>query len=128
MTGELQETLDSMFDAKVPHYWENTLTGDEFSWRLPSLGLWFTSLINRDDQDRVWLNGGRPICYWLTGFFNPNGCLTAMKQETTRKHKAERWALDDVVYHTEVTTFERQDQVWSAQERDYVAKTRFYTW
>jgi dynein heavy chain len=33
MTAELQETLDSVFDARVPYYWENTLTGDEFSWR-----------------------------------------------------------------------------------------------
>ena len=37
--------------------------------------------------------------------------LTAMKQEVTRKHKAEKWALDDVVYHTEVTTYERVEQV-----------------
>jgi dynein heavy chain len=112
MTAELQETLDSMYDARVPHYWENTLTGDEFSWRLPTLGLWFTSLINRDDQDRTWLNTSRPLCFWLTGFFNPNGALTAMKQEVTRKHKdKDTWALDDVVYKTEVQNFERQDQV-----------------
>ena len=111
MTAELQETLDSIFDAKVPHFWENTLTGDEFSWRLPTLGLWFSSLLNRDDQYRSWLHNGRPISFWLTGFFNPNGCLTAMKQEVTRKHKAEKWALDDIVYHTEVTNFERIDQV-----------------
>jgi dynein heavy chain len=113
MTGELQETLDSMFDAKVPHYWENTLTGDEFSWRLPTLGMWFTSFIQRDDQDRAWLNEGRPNTFWLTGFFNPNGALTAMKQEVTRKHKAEKWALDDVVYHTEVTDFIKEEQVRS---------------
>jgi len=111
MTAELQETIDSMFDAKVPHFWENTLTGDEFSWRLPTLGLWFSSLLNRDDQYRSWLNNGRPNSFWLTGFFNPNGCLTAMKQEVTRKHKSQKWALDDVVYHTNVTNFERVDQV-----------------
>ena len=39
------------------------------------------------------------------------GMLTAMKQEVTRKHKAEKWALDDVVYHTEVTSYERMEQV-----------------
>ncbi len=31
MKPELQETLDSLYDATVPYYWENTLTGDEFS-------------------------------------------------------------------------------------------------
>ena len=113
MTAELQETLDSVFDAKVPHYWENTLTGDEFSWRLPNLGLWFSSLLNRDEQYRSWLTNGRPNSFWLTGFFNPNGCLTAMKQEVTRKHKSDKWALDDVVYHTEVTNFKGFDEVKS---------------
>ena len=102
MTAKLQETLDSVFDAKVPHFWENTLTGDEFSWRLPTLGLWFSSLLNRGDQYQLWLNNGRPNSFWLTGFFNPNGCLTAMKQEVTQKHKAEKWALEDVVYHREI--------------------------
>ena len=111
MTTELQETIDSMFDAKVPDKWENTLTGDEFSWRLPTLGLWFSSLLNRDDQYHSWLDNGRPKSFWLTGFFNPNGCLTAMKQEVTRKHKTQKWALDDVVYHTEMTTYERAEQI-----------------
>ena len=111
MTDELEETMDNIFDAKVPFYWENTLTGDEFSWRLPTLGLWFSSLLNRDLQYRTWLDNGRPNSFWLTGFFNPNGCLTAMKQEVTRKHRSEKWALDDVVYHTEVTNIERVEQI-----------------
>lgn len=114
MTTEFQEILDSIYEAKVPHTWENTLTGDEFSWRLPTLGLWFSSLLNRDEQYRSWLQNGRPKSFWLTGFFNPNGCLTAMKQEVTRNHKAQKWALDDVVYHTEVTTYERPEQIKSA--------------
>ncbi|CAN0149606.1 unnamed protein product [Ectocarpus sp. 6 AP-2014] len=116
MTEELQETLYAVYDAKVPRLWAFTITGDEFSWILPTLGLWFSSLITRDEQDRTWLNNGRPTCYWLTGFFNPQastGMLTAMKQEVTRKHKAEKWALDDVVYHTEVTSYERMEQVRS---------------
>ncbi|KAJ8600462.1 hypothetical protein CTAYLR_001460 [Chrysophaeum taylorii] len=111
MTAELQEALDKIADACAPNAWIYTLTGDEFSWILPALGLWFSSLIARDDQLRTWLNSGRPLCYWLTGFFNPTGFLTAMKQEVTRKHKADKWALDDVVYRTEVQGFERVEQV-----------------
>ena len=39
-----------------------------------------------------------------------------MKQEVTRKHKAEKWALNDVVYHTEVTNFERVEQIKAPPE------------
>jgi dynein heavy chain len=114
MTDELQGALDAIAEAKVPHTWTFTVAGDEFSWILPTLGLWFSSLLSRDEQDRTWLNHGRPDCYWLTGFFNPQGMLTAMKQEVTRQHTSEKWALDDVVYHTEVTGFERQEKVTSS--------------
>lgn len=48
---------------------------------------------------------------WNTRAPTLQGMLTAMKQEVTRKHKAEKWALDDVVYHTEVTSYERMEQV-----------------
>jgi len=113
MTEELQDTLDAMFDARVPQMWIFTVAGDEFSWILPTLGIWFSSLLLRDEQDRTWLNSGRPNSYWLTGFFNPQGMLTAMKQEMTRKNKANKWALDDVTYHTEVTNFVNVEQVRS---------------
>jgi dynein heavy chain len=116
MTEELQDTLDAIFDAKVPQPWLFTVAGDEFSWILPTLGLWFSSLLLRDDQDRTWLTTGRPSTYWLTGFFNPQGMLTAMKQEVCRKHQkdANKWALDDITYHTEVTHYEKIDHVKSS--------------
>jgi dynein heavy chain len=123
MTETLQECLDDMYDAKPPASWLRTVAGDEFSWLLPTLGLWFSSLLLRDDQYRTWLHTGRPNSYWLTGFFNPQGMLTAMKQEVCRKHQkdANKWALDDIVYHTEVQHNERVESVKSPpQEGAYV--------
>jgi len=114
MTGELVDAMNEMFAAKVPKPWLFTPGGDEFSWLSPTLGLWFTSLLARDAQDREWLSSGRPRCYWMTGFFNPQGFLTAMKQEVTRLHKKDAWALDDVVYYSEVTEYDRAEQVRSA--------------
>jgi len=103
MTDELQNALLSFYEAKAPTRWVNTVAGDIFSWVSPSLGVWFSSLLSRDEQNRLWLSTTRPNSFWMTGFFNPQGLLTAMKQEVTRKHKGESWALDDVVYHTDVT-------------------------
>jgi dynein heavy chain len=115
MTEALQECLDAIYEAKVPRSWLFTVAGDEFSWILPTLGQWIASLTARDKQDREWLNEGRPLAYWLTGFFNPQGMLTAMKQEVCRRHQKEapKWALDDITYHTEVTHYKDFEQVKS---------------
>jgi len=42
--------------------------------------------------------------YWITGFTNAQGFLTGIKQEVTRQHKKDQWALDDVSTHTDVLT------------------------
>jgi len=46
-----------------------------------------TSFLERVEQLTVWLTKGRPPAFWLTGFFNPNGFLTATMQEVARKHQ-----------------------------------------
>ena len=111
MTPELAEALNAMFDAKVPPTWLFTPGGDEFSWLSPTLGLWFTSFVARDLQYRTWLESTRPVVYWMTGFSNPQGFLTAMRQEVTRRHQADKWALDEMVFHNEVTDHAQWDKV-----------------
>jgi dynein heavy chain len=111
MTDEFQESLDKIADARVPTLWTYTVSGDVFSWILPTLGLWFSELIDRDVQDRTWLTTHRPNSFCISGFFNPNGFLTAMKQEVVRRHKADKWSLDDVIDRTEATTYQRSEQV-----------------
>merc|ERR1719231_1169574 len=114
ITAEISSTIDAIFDARVPPAWTHNAGGDEISWICPTLGLWFSGMIARDEQDRSWLTHGRPVSFWLTGWFNPQGFLTAVQQEVTRAHKADKWALDGVKIDTEVTEFERVDQVRTA--------------
>ncbi|TMW55127.1 hypothetical protein Poli38472_013889 [Pythium oligandrum] len=114
ITASIRQTIDALFDGKVPRSWIYRTSGDEISWLSSTLGLWFTGLTDRTVQLRTWLDRGRPHSFWLAGFSNPQGFLTAMRQEVTRHHANDRWALDDVVYHSEVTDYERLEQIKQA--------------
>jgi len=103
MTTQLQDSLDAIFDAKPPKHWFIDPSGAQYAWTLPSLGLWYEGMIDREAQLSTWINTTRPFTYWMTGFFNPQGFLTSARQEVTRRHKAEKWALDDVVIVTYMT-------------------------
>jgi len=102
MTPEIVESINAIFDARVPYAWQYDPTGAEISWLTIQLGSWIKGLLDRHYQLNNWISKERPPSFWLTGFFNPQGFLTAMKQEVTRQNKAKQWSLDDVEYETEV--------------------------
>lgn len=96
LSADLITALDSLYDGRIPPVWLKK------SWEAASLGTWFTGLLQRHAQLDKWLAAGRPRAFWLTGFFNPQGFLTAVKQEVNRKHAADKWSLDDVVMTSSV--------------------------
>jgi len=96
LSSDLIQALDSLYDARIPTVWLKK------SWDAASLGSWFTGLLARHAQLDKWLNVGRPRAFWMTGFFNPQGFLTAVLQEVNRKHSADKWSLDDMVMSSEV--------------------------
>jgi len=96
------------------YFLSRSVAGDEVSWLAPNLGVWFGGLQQRDEQYRTWLAIGRPSSYWLAGFFNPQGFLTAVQQEITRGHKGESWTLDSVVTLSEVSDIDSVEAVKSA--------------
>ncbi|CAD7937232.1 unnamed protein product [Amoebophrya sp. A120] len=108
MTPELLQDLNSVFDAKVPSRWTHDPSGAEISWLMPNIGGWFTGLLDRQILLNTWLENGRQYmkAYWLTGFTNAQGFLTGVRQEVTRQHKKDQWALDDVMTHTEILMYD----------------------
>ncbi|XP_057658943.1 dynein axonemal heavy chain 5 [Diorhabda carinulata] len=112
MSQNLRTSLDSMYDARIPEKWQKV------SWESATLGFWYTELLERDAQFRSWCQNGKPTVFWMTGFFNPQGFLTAMRQDVTRAHKG--WALDSVVLQNMITKQGKEDIKESPAEGVYV--------
>ncbi|KAH8374139.1 hypothetical protein KR200_007763, partial [Drosophila serrata] len=94
MSENLRDALDNIFNARVPTIFKRG------SWVSSSLGFWFTELLERHTQFYNWCFGSRPVVFWMSGFFNPQGFLTAMRQEVARAHQG--WALDQVTMHNDI--------------------------
>ncbi|KAM4041697.1 dynein axonemal heavy chain 8 [Anomaloglossus baeobatrachus] len=88
MSESLRAVLDDLYHSRVPGVWRKA------SWASATLGFWFTELLKRNSQFTSWIYEGRPNVFWMTGLFNPQGFLTAMRQEVARAHKG--WTLDGV--------------------------------
>ena len=112
MAAQLQQALDALFDARVPDFWL------KISWQSVTIGLWYSEMLGRVQQFQSWLYEGRPNVFWLSGFFNPQGFLTAVRQEITRAHNG--WALDGVRLTTEVMKQMKEDVAQPPSEGVYI--------
>ncbi|KAL0211729.1 hypothetical protein RCL1_005355 [Eukaryota sp. TZLM3-RCL] len=94
MSQKLQDILTAITDGKVPALWT------KISWQSSTLGFWLSDVDSRYQQLASWLRDGRPMSFWLGGFFNPQGFLTSTKQEIARAHTG--WSLDTLNLQTTV--------------------------
>jgi len=115
MSADLADAIDSLFLARVPAAWAKVS-----DLTMGTLGAWFGNIVGRAEQLTGWLKGGRPNVFWLTGLFNPQGFLTANRQEVCRRHNKEGWALDDVVNLTRVVNMEREEVRKGPDEGIYI--------
>ncbi|XP_053918562.1 dynein axonemal heavy chain 8 isoform X2 [Cuculus canorus] len=112
MSENLKDVFDNIYDARIPEVWKRV------SWDSSTLGFWFTELLERNNQFSTWIYKGRPNVFWITGFFNPQGFLTAMKQEATQAHKG--WTLDTVKVDNEVLRQNKEEITAPPSEGVYI--------
>ncbi|XP_055685262.1 dynein axonemal heavy chain 8-like [Lutzomyia longipalpis] len=97
MSPALQDSMDSLHNGMIPKVWERS------SWpTTDKLGFWFANLLQRVEFLNSWIFYGRPNLFWFGGLFNPNGFLTAIRQEGVKQHAD--WPLDTVKLDNEVLT------------------------
>ena len=53
---------------------------------LKPLASWFKDMLARVDFIRTWLDNKQPLSYWMSGFYFPQGFLTAVLQTHSRTH------------------------------------------
>jgi dynein heavy chain len=71
MTPDIVDSINAVYDFRVPRKWQYDPTGAEISWLTASLAGWIKGLLDRYHQLNNWISKERPPSFWLTGFFNP---------------------------------------------------------
>lgn len=71
MTPDIVDSINAVYDYRVPRKWQYDPTGAEISWLTASLAGWIKGLLDRYHQLNTWVSKERPPSFWLTGFFNP---------------------------------------------------------
>jgi len=98
MGAVMSATLDSMFASflvqRVPPNWEN-----QCYISLKPLGAWVDDLFKRVEFMTAWLKEGLPKMFWVSGFFFPQGFMTAVLQTHSRKYSI---AIDTLAFRAEV--------------------------
>lgn len=81
LSAELEAMGNACFDQRVPGPWTAVAYPS-----LKPLGSWFKDLLQRLDFLNKWVDKGIPPTYWISGFFFPQGFLTACLQNFARKY------------------------------------------
>jgi dynein heavy chain len=80
MSAELESMGNAIFDLQVPENWDKKAYPS-----LKPLIPWFSDLLERLNFINGWIENGKPSAIWISGFFFPQGFLTANLQNYARK-------------------------------------------
>jgi dynein heavy chain len=99
LSAELEAMGNACFDQRVPAVWTSSAYPS-----LKPLSPWFKDLLQRLQFITTWIDIGTPAAFWISGFFFPQGFLTACLQNYARKYK---FPIDTVAF-----SFVMKDEVY----------------
>jgi dynein heavy chain len=112
MSSSLETMYNCFVFQKVPPSWEEA--GYPCLKPLPS---WVEDFFARIQFMGDWLAKGPPICFWLSGFFFPQGFMTSVKQTYSREHKI---AVDTLKIGCEMTAWDLHEVIAIPESGAYV--------
>jgi dynein heavy chain len=80
LSNELEAMGDALFDQRVPALWQSKAYPS-----LKPLRAWFRDFLQRLEFITSWI-ASPPKAFWISGFFFPQGFLTAVLQNFARKY------------------------------------------
>jgi dynein heavy chain len=113
MSKELDTMYFALTNGVVPPNWEKVAYPS-----LKPFASWFLDLIERVTFMRNWLVKGEPPCFWMSGFFFPQGFMTGVLQTHARK---EQIAIDKLNF-----SFKTLDEDWTTIEESPEAGVYVY--
>ena len=107
MSSELEAMFNAFIFKQVPAGWEAAAYPS-----LKPLGSWFDDLVERLRFLDTWIREGPPVCFWISGFFFPQGFMTGVLQKYARKTKI---PIDTLQFETHVQSVGVEDAVRPAK-------------
>jgi dynein heavy chain len=101
MSGPLEEMFKCFVFQQIPPVWEAVAFPS-----LKPLAAWQADFFKRLKMVKEWLLTGPPNCFWIPGFFFPQGFMTAVLQTHARKTEI---PIDTLSFKTRMT------DRWSSQ-------------
>jgi len=103
MSLELDKMYTSLLNNQVPQLWQKVAYPS-----LKPLASWYVDLLKRVEFFRDWLVNGTPTSFWLSGFFFPQGFLTAVLQTYSRKY---RMPIDTLTFSFTVLPYMERKEI-----------------